>query len=260
MKRLLAVISIAGLILAGCGNNISQECSGLSETLSSRQEAAVALQGIQKKSVVNEDVGDGSRLTAASQPIPEQTATPFQGYHHTYSHAHTHTYVEETVAATCTDAATIITKCRFCGEVSQTRKEGSALEHEWEKVIYSTPTCAMDGYGYLQCKHCGLQKDYETLAKLPHDCEETVVQEGDCHMPRVTEKVCRICDIHQPREYDYDAHREEHNWETKTEQIYDRGCHTHKKVTRTICSVCNKEKPDSINSSLFVTNYEKKEE
>lgn len=173
---------------------------------------------------------------SAPEPVrePEQTPTP----------AHTHTYVQETTAATCTAAAVITAKCSSCGEVSGTRTEGSALGHDWEKVVHSAPTCSMKGYGYSRCKRCGQQQDYENIACLPHDYEVTVVLEGDCQNPRVTEKVCRVCNIPEPREYDWNAHKDDHDWVTETGEVYDKEQHAWVEMSRTICAVCNKGKSD----------------
>lgn len=311
MKRLLLTILIAGLMLTGCGRNISKEKDALFETVSMEESGAVTSKSIQQDAEASEETMESSeqeetkendgdkgepeetaptaskqeesepsavsspkptktpaatakpakepeagkptataKPTAASEPAqapvaantpepakaPEQTPTPAQ--------THTHTYVEETTPATCTEAAVVTTKCSSCGEVSGTRTEGSALGHDFEYIVYSSPSCSSDGYGYNQCKRCRLQQDYETLAKLPHDYEVTVISEGDCKSPKVTQKICKVCGSYAPLEEDWDAHKDDHVWVTETGQVWSDEAFAMVDVQRTVCAVCNKEKPD----------------
>lgn len=312
MKRLLLTIFIAGLMLTGCGRNISKEKDVLFETVSMEESGAATSESIQQNAEASEETMESSepeetkenngdkgepeetastaskpeesepsaastpkptktpaatekpakepeatntaaataKPTAASEPAqapvaantpepakaPEQTPTPVQ--------THTHTYVEETTPATCTEAAVVTTKCSSCGEVSGTRTEGSALGHDFEEKFSYYATCTTTGHHYFSCKRCGVQQGAEDIPMLPHDYEVTVLLEGDCQSPRVTEKVCKVCGCPEPREYDYDAHKDDHVWVTETGQVYDKEQHAWVDATRTVCAVCNKEKPN----------------
>lgn len=176
----------------------------------------------------------------AKPPVAENTPAPVS----TPESVHTHTLVEEITPATCTEAQVVTTKCSSCGEVTGTRTEGSALGHDFEWKVYSAPTCKMKGYGYNECKRCGIQQDDGYIEKLPHDYDVILIAEGDCKSPRVTEKVCKVCGTHEPREEDWNAHKDDHVWTTETGQVWSDEAFAMVDVSRTYCAVCNKEKPD----------------
>lgn len=176
----------------------------------------------------------------AKLPVAENTPAPV----FTPESVHTHTLVEEITPATCTEAQVVTTKCSSCGEVTGTRTEGSALGHDFEEKYMYYATCSTTGYHYFNCKRCGYQQGGEDIPMLPHDYDVILIAEGDCQNPRVTEKVCKVCGTHEPREEDWNAHKDDHVWVTGTYKEWSDEAFAMVDVSRTYCSVCNKDKPE----------------
>lgn len=102
----------------------------------------------------------------------------------TFTVSKNHTYLYKTTQPTCTKEGKIVTTCKYCNKINET-KVLPPVGHNKDEVERETPTCAKPGYINYKCSYCHAIQEYKTLPKLEHkfDIEVTDDPENGCKKP-----------------------------------------------------------------------------
>lgn len=157
---------------------------------------------------VSESTVPDSVTTAAQEPAP--TASPNKTES---SDAHVHSVVSDEKAATCLETGYRKEFCSECGELLAEQKETAALEHDFVKSVWESPTCQVGGYYNNTCKRCGIV-ECVTEDPLPHEVEDITMQEGNCMEDTIIRHICKNCGVQVESDTRYTPYNV-HNWVTE---------------------------------------------
>ncbi|MBO4334064.1 MAG: CotH kinase family protein [Paludibacteraceae bacterium] len=156
-----------------------------------------------------------------------------------------HEFVNDTLAATCTDFGCVIGKCTKCG-VSDTLAKLQPTGHDFKQQVLSEPSCLEGGVTLNVCKVCGFENKVTTAA-LGHDYERTEHKSATCTKTGLDTYVCTRCedsykDTLAPKGHDYVV-------EVVEPTLKDSG------YTKHTCSRCDDSYIDNIVPKLDIKDY-----
>ena len=150
-----------------------------------------------------------------------------------------HNYITESTSASCEVAGSAYDVCTNCGAKSNTRTEGTALGHDYEKVYVMSdgPTCGCSAHYNMICTRCGALGDVGEDEALGHSPDGgTVTREGNCRDEEIVTYYCTRCGS----ECGHDMYTtDDHNWVEGTYEEWSEELLTVVTKTETYCSRCN---------------------
>jgi len=119
--------------------------------------------------------------------------------------------VTEKTSATCTATGKTKTYCSICGNVQSESSSGSATGHNFRQEVWYTASCISNGYYNNICNTCG-HIEGVSESPLPHAPVDTVLQQGNCALPKIIQHTCGICGFSLGSNTVTDGDPNAHDW------------------------------------------------
>lgn len=99
---------------------------------------------------------------------------------------------EPAIDPTCTSWGYLVKKCPTCGKVMQKKMIAPKGHISSDWITVEEPSCVKEGKAVKKCLNCGTVLDENSLPKVAHSYEETVV-DPTCTGKGYTKHVCSVC-------------------------------------------------------------------
>ena len=193
MKRIIALILVFMLLLAGCGKDTENQVTETQSTQST-QSTTTEVQNPSNQDPEEDNLGDEnpSNETPGNQnPSEEKPGELGSTGNQPDNSEKTHNYQSIVTAPTCNGEGYTTHTCSECGD-SYVTDITSSLGHSYNSRV-TAPTCTSEGYTTYTCSVCSFSYVGDKTPSLGGHNYKVTTTEPTCGSQGVTTYLCTVC-------------------------------------------------------------------